>query len=553
MTEAPKYTGYFKIVQPQPTPVVATDSFASDGSAFNSTTWYQRLMGGSSSRISRYMDYEKMNMDIDISRAMDLVAEEMTTKNEKTRLPLDIELNNDDGRANNVNLIPTLRVALRHWCKIHNFSTSLFHICRKTILFGDLFFRRVKVKGVDTWQYINPRDVVAALVDEYDTRLVLAYQIRIQQNISTSLGPGQPVGGSSTQSYQSELVSANDIVRFTLTDNMSDLIPFGESVLSSVFRAQRQKELLEDAIVIYRIQRAPERRVFYIDVGKMQPHRTKVYLEQIKNDMRQKKVPALGADGSASIDSTYNPHTMSEDFFFASRPGGAGNRVETLPAGQNLGELTDLEYFRSKVLEGLRIPPSFMPNMQTNGVQSVFNDGQVGTAYMPEIQFYKYICRLQAHLNTTLDTEFKKFLKSIDVNIDESLYNIVLPESTNFDKYKQAAVDSSLLQQFGNADGVSYLSKRFILSRYLRLTPDEIAMNETLLSQERGLTSKEAKSLVTLYNEDMMDIDANEGKSMNGAGMSLDTNNNISSDDQSKQSDDEMEQSSETSQLDTKQ
>jgi len=222
-------------------------------------------------------------------------------------------------------------------------------------------------------------------------------------------------------------------VRFTLNDDMSDQAPFGESVLSSVYRVQKQKELLEDAIVIYRVQRAPERRVFYIDVGKMPPQRTKQYLETIKNEIRQKKVPSVSG-GTANIDSTYNPQSMSEDFYFASRPGGAGSRVETLPGGQNLGELGDLEYFRSKVLEGLRIPPSYLPNFETNDMSGSFSDGNVGTAYMQEIQFFKYVERLQEHINDILDIEFKRFLKSLDIRIDESREKIVRSFPTNFDK-----------------------------------------------------------------------------------------------------------------------
>lgn len=509
MADAPKFTGYFPIVQPQSETILASDNFTSDGTAFNSTTWYQRLLGGSASRMSRYIDYDKMNADIDVARALDLVAEEMSGINQKTGLMVDIVLNSEEGRMQPANLIATLRVALKHWSKRHNLSTTLFQICRKTIQYGDTFFQRKNIDGVDTWIYLNARCVLAALVDEQNPRKVVGWQIR-DETVSATPGQAMAPVSNNSQSYQTLLVPAKDIVRFTLSDDMTDLMPFGESVLSSVFRTQRQKEMLEDAIIIYRVQRAPERRVFYVDVGKMPPQRTKQYLEQVKNDMRQKKVPAMGPNGNLTIDSQYNPQSMSEDFFFAQRANGAGTKVETLPAGQNLGELTDLEYFRNKVLEGLRIPPSFLPSMQTGQNVATFNDGNVGTAYLPEIQFYKYVMRLQSHINATLDLEFKRFLKTMDINIDESLYQINLIQPTNYDLYRQSAIDSNLLNQFGNADGVAYLSKRFILSRYLRLSADEIAMNETYLMQERGLTNAKTRSLVTLYNPDMMDIDHDE-------------------------------------------
>lgn len=499
-----KWTGYFKVVDPQSDTVKVTDNISTDASAYNNYSWYQRLVHGSSSRISRYQEYDVMDQDVDVARALDLIAEEMTNKNSKTGLPLNVDLTIEDGRQVSDSLVATIRVALKHWCIMHKMNIKLFDIARHTLKFGDLFFR--KYPNQKKWDYINSKHVVAAVVDSEDVTKIVAYQIR--KDVKK---PRQNAGGSVPvhQEYETEIVPAPDVVRFTLNDDMSDMAPFGESVLSTVYRVQKQKELLEDAIVIYRVQRAPERRVFYIDVGKMPPQRTKQYLEGIKNEIRQKKVPSISG-GTSNIDSTYNPQSMSEDFYFAQRPNGAGSRVETLPGGQNLGELADLEYFRSKVMEGLRIPPSYLPNFETQDTAGSFSDGNVGTAYMQEIQFFKYVDRLQQHLNEVLDVEFKRFLKELDIHVDETMYQIKLPIPTNFEKYKESAVDGELLTQFGSADGVEYMSKRFVMSRYLKLTPDEIATNEMLLRQERGMDPNDGKALVKLYNPDLMDMESPE-------------------------------------------
>jgi len=508
----PKWTGYFKVVEPQSDTVKVTDNMSTDASAYNNYSWYQRLVHGSSSRISRYQEYDVMDQDVDVSRALDLISEEMTNRNAKTGLALDVNLTLEDGRQVSDSLVATIRVALKHWCIMHKMNIKLFDIARHTIKYGDLFFR--KIEGQQKWEYINSKHVIAAVVDSEDVTKIVAYQIR--KDVKK---PRQNAGGSVPvhQEYETEIVPAPEVVRFTLNDDMSDMAPFGESVLSQVYRVQKQKELLEDAIVIYRVQRAPERRVFYIDVGKMPPQRTKQYLETIKNEIRQKKVPSING-GTANIDSTYNPQSMSEDFYFAQRPNGAGSRVETLPGGQNLGELSDLEYFRSKVMEGLRIPPSYIPNFETQDSAGAFNDGNVGTAYMQEIQFLKYVDRLQQHINEVLDIEFKRFMKDLDIHIDETMYQIKLPQPTNFEKYKEAAVDGELLTQFGNADGVEYMSKRFVMSRYLKLSPDEIATNEMLLRQERGMDPQDGKALVKLYNPDLMDMEAPEEPDSPGGG-----------------------------------
>lgn len=501
--EAPKWSGVFKYVTPQPDAVAMTDNMTLDSAAYNNYSWYQRLVHGSSSRLTKYQEFDTMDQDVDIARALDLVAEEMTNVNSKTGLPLDLNLTNDPSISIPHNIVATLRIALQHWCRVRGFQTRLFSIARNTIKQGDAFFiRRHGGTSKEYWEYTSGKNVLAAYVDSEDVSKIIAWQIRVENkkpktNIAVNNATIQ--GG---QPYETELIPVGEVVRFSLNDDMSDQAPFGQSVLSSVYRVQKQKELLEDAIVIYRVQRAPERRVFYIDVGKMPPQRTKQYLEQIKNEIRQKKVPSVSG-GVANVDSTYNPQSMSEDFFFPSRPNGNNTRVETLAGGQNLGELTDLEYFRQKVLEGLRIPPSYLPNFQSTE-SATFSDGNVGVAYMPEIQFYKYIRRLQYNLNQVIDEEFKKFLHNIDLNIDPTIFNITLPEPTNFEMYKQAAVDSTLLSQFGNADGVSYLAKRFILQRYLGLTPSEIATNEHLLAQERGFKSAHPNMNVQLYNPDLI-------------------------------------------------
>jgi hypothetical protein len=174
-------------------------------------------------------------------------------------------------------------------------------------------------------------------------------------------------------------------VRFSLHDEMSDEAPFGRSVLADIFRAFKQKQLLEDAIIIYRVQRAPERRVFYIDVAHVHPAKVAQHLEQIKNEIKQKKIPTSGG-GMGHVETIYNPQSMNEDFFFAQSAEGRGSRVETLPAGENLGQIDDLRYWNNRLLRGLRVPSSYLPTGPDDGTQT-FTDGRVGTAYIQEFSF----------------------------------------------------------------------------------------------------------------------------------------------------------------------
>lgn len=487
-----KIQSFFRIVTPKPDTVLQQDSQGIDGSyaSFGNYSWYQRLVQGSATRLTRYREYDIMDTDVEVARALDTIAEEMTGVNRKTDLFFDIDLPTEEGQTIDNTTVMTLRIAIRHWSRINNLSIRLFKIARNVVKYGDCFFRK---HGEDKpWEWIPPPNILAAVVDAIDVTKIVGFQIRTDTRRPRSSGgaggPGPWGPGHSValgQEYNSEYVAATDIARFTLNDDMSESAPFGDSILRSVYRSHKQKELLEDAIVIYRIQRAPERRAFYIDVGKMPPHRAKQYLETFKNEIRQRKVPTQSG-GKEQIDSVYNPQAMVEDFFFTSRPDGRGSKVETLPGGQSLGELSDLDYFQTKVYMGLRVPVSWL-QASRNSKDVMFNDGKVGLAYIEELRFALFVERLQRHIEIVFDEEFKRYLRHVDVNIDPMSYRLKLPEPSNFGKYRQVELDAQLLNAVASADGVPFLAKRFILTRIMQLSEDEVITNESMLRKEKGI------------------------------------------------------------------
>lgn len=522
MADTPKFTGFYKIVQPTPETTRVTDSQSlTDAGIYGNYSWYQRLIQGSGSRITRYREYDMMDNDVDVARALDTVAEEISGNDEYQDEPIIVDVVAEDDSQISDTQVLTIRSALRYWIQMHDFRTRLFKIIRNTIKYGDCFFRKRKEHG--RWEFIHPKHVVGAIVDKDDITKIIAWQVRSQFKESKSTY-GVPLTTSSSQE-QTEIIPATQIVRFTLNDDMSDTAPFGESILRPVYRAHKQKELLEDSVVIYRIQRAPERRVFYIDVGKMPPQRTKQYLEQIKNEIKQKKVPTFNG-GTDQIDSVYNPQSMSEDFFFAQRADGKGSRVETLPGGAGLGELADLEYFMDKVLRGLRIPYSYM-QMGRDQQGGIFNDGRVGVAYIEELRFSLYVQRLQRYFEVVLDKEFKKYLKFCNIMINDEDWTLKLPEPQNFGKYRQQELDAALLNGFVQADQVQYFSKRFIMDRFLQLSPDDIIRNEQLLREEKNLPPDDNNldpDLQTIYRPEDMGMEGMEGGDMGmGGGMTAGT------------------------------
>jgi hypothetical protein len=280
-------------------------------------------------------------------------------------------------------------------------------------------------------------------------------------------------------------VDAKHVVHISLTEGMDTAWPFGVSILEPIFKVFKQKELLEDSIIIYRVHRAPERRVFFIDVGNMPPHKARQYLEQVKYEVQQKRVPNKNKDGSSVVDAAYNPMSMLEDYFFAQTAEGRGSKVDTLPGGENLGQIDDLRYFNNKLLRGLRVPSSYLPTGPEDG-SAVYNDGKVGVAYIQEYRFAKYVERLQKQIQEDLDFEFKMFLKHRGIEIDNGDFSIQLVKPMNFSSYREIQIDTERANLFNSVANTNYLSSRFKLKKYLGLTDTEIKENEQMWREENN-------------------------------------------------------------------
>jgi hypothetical protein len=209
------------------------------------------------------------------------------------------------------------------------------------------------------------------------------------------------------------------------------------------------------------------------------------FVERVKNEIHQRRIPSASGGGQNVIDSAYNPLSINEDYFFPTTAEGRGSKVETLPGGTNLGEIDDLKYFTNKLFRGLRIPSSYLPTGADDG-QASYNDGRVGTAYIQELRFNNYCMRLQSLMQDEFDQEFKLYLYSRGVNIDSNLFEVKFQPPQNFASYRQAELDNQRINTYGTISQQTYISKRFALKRYLGLSEEEVAENERLWAEENG-------------------------------------------------------------------
>ena len=466
-------------------------------------SWLPEVYSGMPNRTERYTQYDQMDQDSEINGALDTIAEFSTQTNPETRLPFDIFYKSEATDAE----VSALSTALKQWCNINDFERRSFNIVRAAIKYGDHFF----VRDPETFKlyWVAPEDVVKAVVNESNGKEIDQYimrninlnlhdmvltDTRNTQNMDMHSSPGftnttSNSGLSSNQmtGNQNEefAVDGSHVIHISMTDGMTASWPFGQSILESVFKVYKQKELLEDSIIIYRVQRAPERRVFYIDVGNMPAHKAMGFVERVKNEVHQTRIPNKTGGGSSVVDAAYNPLSIMEDYFFAQTAEGRGSKVEVLPGGDNLGEIDDLKYFNNKLLRGLRIPSSYMPTGSEDGTAK-YSDGRLGTALIQEYRFSKYCERIQLVLQPALDKEFKMFLKHRGIDVTSSLFDLNFVEPQSFSKYREIELDSARAAVFGNLEGVDYLSRQFLLKKYLGLSESEITENEILWRKENN-------------------------------------------------------------------
>jgi hypothetical protein len=465
---------------------------------------------GHPNRIERYNQYEMMDVDAEINACLDIISEFSTQTNEHNKTPFDLDFK-DEPTQHEVELLKT---QLQQWCKLNEFDTRTFKIFRNTIKFGDQVFVRDPENFKLYW--IDMTKVIKVIVNESEGKKPEQYVIKdininlqnlsvaqktntdFAANPATGLGgtgggaqgggytvPSMPynTSGSRFTLGQSEsAIDAKHIVHLSLTEGLDRFWPFGQSILENIFKVYKQKELLEDAVLIYRVQRAPERRMFKIDVGNMPSHLAMAFVERIKNEIHQRRIPSTHGGGSV-VDASYNPLSMNEDYFFPVTADGRGSSVEVLPGGQNLGEIDDLRYFNNRLARGLRVPSSYLPTGPDDN-PTPLSDGRVGTAMIQEFRFNQYCERLQKYISQKLDEEFKLFLRWRGLNIDSGLFQLQFNPPQNFAAYRQSELDTARIGSFSAIEQYPYISKRFALERFLGLTEEEITKNEKMWREE---------------------------------------------------------------------
>lgn len=495
-------------------PNQSSNSNKSTGTKTNFASYLPVVYNGLANRTERYSQYEQMDQDPEIRTALNIIADFCTQSTEDYGLPYKIKYKDDIGDTE----VTTIEDRLDAWTEQNDFKTRMYEIVRGLLKYGDQFF--IRDPETFDWYWVSPKNVEQVFVNEATGKTPVIYYIRdVSLNlkdkvfsnlqvgfdktaypgaIPTTMGGGGSfaAGGASGFTSQGNTadpfstngqldvipVGAEHVIHLTLNTGQDGVWPFGTSILEDVFKVYKQKELLEDSIIIYRVQRAPERRVFKIDVGDMQAHQAMAYVERFKNEIHQRRIPSNKGGSTSLMDAAYNPLSILEDYFFPQTSEGRGSDVQTLPGGDNLGQIDDLRYFNNKLIRGLQIPASYLPQGPDDGGVSLFGDGAT-QAMASELRFNNQCMRYQRLVAKHFDAEFKRFMVKNGYNISTSSFEVIMNPPINLASYRKAELDAKLINTYLPLNDLPYMAKQTILEK-MGFSKSDIVKNEQLWLQE---------------------------------------------------------------------
>lgn len=447
---------------------------------------YVDLDGTAKNEVELISRYREMAMQPEIESAIDDIVNEAIVQNDNgksIRLILD-DLKQPDRikKAIEEEFSTILRLL-----NYQNMGTDIF---RRFYVDGRLFYHIIidekePQSGIKELRYIDPRKIrkvrevkkqkdsttatdVVTTVNEY-----YIYNDKVVSGTSSSYGPvGVRIAKDAIANVNSGLMDSRRAVVL--------------SYLHKAIKPLNQLRMIEDATVIYRISRAPERRIFYIDVGNLPKLKAEQYLRDIMIKYKNKLVYDAQT-GEVRDDRKFL--SMMEDFWLPRREGGKGTEITTLPGGQNLGELEDVKYFEKKLYKALNVPVSRLDPNQTG-----FSLGRVGEITRDEVKFSKFVDRQRQKFSELFDQtlrvqcvlkgictsdEFEEFKENIH-------YDFI--KDNNFAELKEAELVRERLSLLGSVDPYvgRYYSMEWIQRNVLRMTDEDIELMREQIDAEKA-------------------------------------------------------------------
>jgi hypothetical protein len=447
---------------------------------------YVDLDGTAKNEVELISRYREMAMQPEIESAIDDIVNEAIVQDDDgkiTQIVLD-DLKQPD------KIKKAIKEEFNTILRLFNYQNMAQDIFRRYYIDGRMYYhliidRENPQEGIKELRYIDPRRLrkVREIKKQKDERTgveimqpVNEYYIYNDKVVSGSSSNFGPVGTRITTDSIISVVSG-------LMDSRRAVVL---SYLHKAIKPLNQLRMIEDATVIYRISRAPERRIFYIDVGNLPKLKAEQYLRDIMVKYKNKLVYDANT-GEVRDDRKFM--SMMEDFWLPRREGGKGTEITTLPGGQNLGELEDVKYFQKKLYGALSVPVSRLEPNQS------FSLGRTSEITRDELKFSKFVERLRNKFSDVFDQALRVqcVLKGICTNEEWNLFkeNIHYDfiRDNNFTELKESELINQRLSLLAAVDPYTgrYFSQKWIQQNVLRLTDDEIKGMQEEIDKEKEM------------------------------------------------------------------
>ena len=375
--------------------------------------------------------------------------------------------------------------------KMLNFSNLADDLFKRWYIDGRIYYHVIvndtsPKEGIKELRYIDPRKIRKVREVQKDRDSKTGAQI-IKSVAEYYIYNDR---GTATQSFTSSTNQGLRIAPESIINVNSGLMDakntFVISYLHKAIKALNQLRMIEDAVVIYRLSRAPERRIFYIDVGNLPKGKAEQYMRSIMTQYRNKLV----YDANTGELRDERKHlSMLEDFWLPRREGGKGTEITTLPAGQNLGQMEDVQYFQKKLLQSLNVPISRLDPQQGAGIMGI---GKTTEVTRDEVKFSKFIARLRNKFSRIFDDALRvqlalKGICTIEEwdEFKESIY-YDFKKDNNFVEMREAELIRERVLTATQLDPFigKYYSSKWVKKNVLRMTDEEIEEMEKEIEEE---------------------------------------------------------------------
>ena len=441
--------------------------------------------------------YREMALHPEVDSAVeDIVNEAIVSDLNDSPVELDLDhLNASDGIKNKI------RDEFKFIKDLLDFDKKSHEIYRNWYIDGRIYYHKIidlkkPHEGLQELRYIDAmkmryvRKEKKKDADKYkapvmrDTGNPMDYEFpELEEYFIYNARSGVPTGNMNATGPSQGIKIAKDAITYCTSGLVDRNKGNTLSYLHKAIKAVNQLRMIEDSLVIYRLSRAPERRIFYIDVGNLPKMKAEQYLRDVMMRYRNKLVYDAST-GEIRDDKKYM--AMLEDFWLPRREGGRGTEISTLPGGQNLGEITDIEYFKKKLYRSLNVPPSRMDG------EGGFNLGRSSEILRDELKFTKFVGRLRKRFSNMFNDMLKTqlLLKNVVTPEDWQVMSEHIQYDFLYDNHFSELKETELLNERLNSVATAepyigrYFSQDYVRRKILRQTDEEILEQDKLIGKE---------------------------------------------------------------------